>query len=94
MYRSGLVDTLVTHTNTNGVWPNSRGFMPPQLKKPFGVWRWVSTTGNSANTNLIGQTSDENHILVTNKNVFVKKTLYFFNLCVFTSITCKMSISL
>jgi hypothetical protein len=23
MYRSGLVDTLFTHANTNGVWPNS-----------------------------------------------------------------------
>ena len=29
MYRSGLVDTLVTHANTNGVWPNSLVRRPP-----------------------------------------------------------------
>ena len=37
MYRSGLVDTLVNHTNTNGfgltpLLGDHRGFMPPQLK--------------------------------------------------------------
>ena len=37
MYRSGLVDTLVTHANTKGFGLTSlsgvrRGFMPPQLK--------------------------------------------------------------
>jgi hypothetical protein len=31
MYRSGLVDTLVTHANTNGVWPNSLVRRPPWL---------------------------------------------------------------
>ena len=38
MYRSGLVDTLVTHANTKGFGLTSlsgvsHGFMPPQLKK-------------------------------------------------------------
>ena len=37
MYRSGLVDTLVTHANMKGLGRtpslgDSRGFMPPQLK--------------------------------------------------------------
>ena len=37
MYRSGLVDTLVTHANMKGLGLTSlfrdrRGFMPPQLK--------------------------------------------------------------
>ena len=31
MYRSGLVDTLVNHTNTNGVWPNSLARRRPWL---------------------------------------------------------------
>jgi hypothetical protein len=31
MYRSGLVDTLATHANTNGVWPNSLVRRPPWL---------------------------------------------------------------
>ena len=37
MYRSGLVDTLVTHANMKGLgltplFGDRRGFMPPQLK--------------------------------------------------------------
>ena len=37
MYRSGLVDTLVTHANMKGlgltpIFGDRRGFMPPQLK--------------------------------------------------------------
>ena len=37
MYRSGLVDTLVTHANMKGLGltpllGDHRGFMPPQLK--------------------------------------------------------------
>ena len=37
MYRSGLVDTLVTHANMKGLgltplFRDRRGFMPPQLK--------------------------------------------------------------
>ena len=35
MYRSGLVDTLVTHAKGFGLTPlfgDHRGFMPPQLK--------------------------------------------------------------
>ena len=37
MYRSGLVDTLVTHANMKGLGltpslGDRRGFMPPQLK--------------------------------------------------------------
>ena len=35
----------------------------------FQVCRWVRTTGNSANTDLIGQASDENHTLETNKQI-------------------------
>jgi hypothetical protein len=31
MYRSGLVDTLVTHANANGVWPNFLVWSPPWL---------------------------------------------------------------
>ena len=31
MYRSGLVDTLVIHANTNGVWPNFLVWSPPWL---------------------------------------------------------------
>ena len=30
---------------------------------PFGVWRWIKMTGNSANTDLIGQASDESNLL-------------------------------
>jgi hypothetical protein len=31
MYRSGLVNTSVNHTNTNGVWLNSLAWRPPWL---------------------------------------------------------------
>ena len=37
MYRLGLVDTLVTHANTNGVWPNFLVWSPP--------WLWCKTFG-------------------------------------------------
>ena len=42
MYRSGLVDTLVTHANMKGLgltplFGDRRGFMPPQLKTKTAV---------------------------------------------------------
>jgi hypothetical protein len=43
MYRSGLVDTLVTHANTNGVWPNSLVRRPP--------WLHASSVKNKQNKN-------------------------------------------
>ena len=38
MYRSGLVDTLVTHANTNGVWPNFLVWSP--------LWLYASSVKN------------------------------------------------
>jgi hypothetical protein len=40
MYRSGLVNTLVIHANTNGVWPNFLVWSPP--------WLYASSVKNKA----------------------------------------------
>ena len=51
MYRSGLVDTLVTHANMKvfGLTPlfgDRRGYMPPQLKTKTGLMQdWVFGLG-------------------------------------------------
>jgi hypothetical protein len=45
MYRSGLVDTLVTHANSNGVSPNFLVWSPP--------WLFASSIKNKQNTNYI-----------------------------------------
>ena len=42
MYRSGLVDTLVTHANTNRVWPNFLDWSPP--------WLYASSVKNKNKT--------------------------------------------
>jgi hypothetical protein len=41
MYISGLVDTLVIHANTNGVWPNFLFWSPP--------WLYASSVKNKTN---------------------------------------------
>jgi hypothetical protein len=43
MYRLGLVDTLVTHTNTNGVWPIFLVWSPPWLYAASVKNRFAST---------------------------------------------------
>ena len=57
MYRSGLVDTLVTHANTKGFGLTSLsgvrcGFMPPQLKT--NKQRFLPATENYQFTILTG----------------------------------------
>ena len=49
------------------------------LPQIFGVWSWVRTTGNSANTDSIDQTSDESQTLVTNKYNHYKKHHHFMD---------------